>query len=293
MDEAVISYLKEVLPARLGSSFRLLSVHPEGGGCISQALRLVTTHGAFFLKWNASCSPDLFVREAEGLQALKNAIGGEMVIPEVVLMGEVGEVPGFILLEFLEPGVVSHQEEKLGQGLAYLHRSRGTDFGFSHDNYCGATPQRNSWSDNWSTFFIQNRLLFLLKLIRDRRGINHAKQQIYDRLTDKLPDLLPDKSEPVLIHGDLWSGNYLYTTSGPALIDPASYFADREMELSIMTLFGGFSQGTWRAYQEAYPLERGWEDRVQLYQLYHILNHYYLFGGFYGQQALAVAKKFI
>lgn len=293
MDEAVISYLKEVLPARLGSSFRLLSVHPEGGGCISQALRLVTTHGAFFLKWNASCSPDLFVREAEGLQALKNAIGGEMVIPEVVLMGEVGEVPGFILLEFLEPGVVSHQEEKLGQGLAYLHRSRGTDFGFSHDNYCGATPQRNSWSDNWSTFFIQNRLLFLLKLIRDRRGINHAKQQIYDRLTDKLPDLLPDKSEPVLIHGDLWSGNYLYTTSGPALIDPASYFADREMELSMMTLFGGFSQRTWRAYQEAYPLEHGWEDRVQLYQLYHILNHYYLFGGLYGQQALAVAKKFI
>ena len=293
MDEAVISYLKEVLPARLGSRFRVLSVSPEGGGCISQALRLVTTHGAFFLKWNASFSPDLFVREAEGLQALKKAIGGEMVIPEVVLMGEVGEVPGFILLEFLEPGVVSHQEEKLGQGLAYLHRSRGTDFGFSHDNYCGATPQRNSWSDNWSTFFIQNRLLFLLKLIRDRRGINHAEQQIYDRLTDKLPDLLPDKSEPVLIHGDLWSGNYLYTTSGPALIDPASYFADREMELSMMTLFGGFSQCTWRAYQEAYPLEHGWEDRVQLYQLYHILNHYYLFGGFYGQQALAVAKKFI
>lgn len=293
MEEAVISYLKEVLPARLGSSFRLLSVHPEGGGCISQALRLVTTHGAFFLKWNASCPSDLFVREAEGLQALKNAIGGEMVIPEVVLMGEVGEVPGFILLEFLEPGVVSHQEEKLGQGLAYLHRSRGINFGFSHDNYCGATPQRNSWSDNWATFFIQNRLRFLLKLIRDHRGINDAEQQIYERLTDKLPDWLPDKSEPVLIHGDLWSGNYLYTTSGPALIDPASYFADREMELSIMTLFGGFSQRTWRAYQEAYPLERGWEDRVQLYQLYHILNHYYLFGGFYGQQALAVAKKFI
>lgn len=292
MEKTIRSFLTKILHNRFGAGFRIKHSLPVVGGCISHALKLNTTHGAFFLKWNASCPDDLFVREAECLNALRKNAGDGLLVPEVLLATENGSLPGFILMDYLEPGSVPKQDEKLGYGLAHLHRESGDKFGFSHNNYCGLTPQQNDWSDSWPAFFAENRLAYLVRLIRDNRGISSADQKVYEMLIGKLPQLLPARSVPALIHGDLWSGNYLYTSRGPALIDPASYYADREMELSIMTLFGGFSNRTWQAYQESYPLENGWKERVQLYQLYHILNHYYLFGGHYWHQALLIAKKF-
>ncbi|MEL7587089.1 MAG: fructosamine kinase family protein [Prolixibacteraceae bacterium] len=292
MEEEFGKYLQKELDVLFGNSFRIQGSERLGGGCISNAAKLITTDGQFFLKWHRSAAPDLFVREAEGLCHLKKAAQGKLIIPQVILAAEAGKYPGFIVLELLDTGPSQGQEEQLGTGLAVLHRYNGTRFGFDHDNYCGATPQKNEWKTNWIDFFATNRLIYLLDLIQGKARFELAERKVFDRLIHELPRLLPASSMPSLIHGDLWSGNYLYTGRGPALIDPAACYADREMELSMMSLFGGFSAVTWQAYQHAYPLDAGWADRIQIYQIYHLLNHYYLFGGSYGRQALAVAKKF-
>ncbi|MDD4189698.1 MAG: fructosamine kinase family protein [Mangrovibacterium sp.] len=290
MEVSFFNYVESELRKVSGHNFRILAREPVGGGCISRSAKLKTTHGHFFLKWNPSAPPDLFLREAEGLAELQAAAPITLVIPGVILATEADTYPGFLVMEYLEPGSSPQQEEKLGEGLAALHQHRDHPFGFFHDNYCGATPQRNEWRSNWVDFFIENRLLFLLGLIRSHRRFDETGMKIFDRLIKRLPHWLPASSHSSLVHGDLWSGNYLYTKRGPALIDPAAYFGHREMELAIMTLFGGFSSRTWNAYQAAFPLDPGWQERVRMYQLYHLLNHYYLFGGSYWQQSVSLAK---
>jgi fructosamine-3-kinase len=265
-----------------------------GGGCINNASKLVTSLGTFFLKWNSDCPGDMFIREAQGLREMKKASGRAVIVPEVFAHSAEEDHPGFIVLEFLDSGyLASGGDEALGRGLAEMHKFTNERFGFYDDNYCGTTPQDNTWKTCWTEFFRENRLRYLLDLIQTRRSLPARERQIYDKLLDRLPRLLPEESTPVLIHGDLWSGNYMITDKGPALIDPAAYYADREMEMSIMTLFGGFSGRFFDAYNEVNPLPSGWRERNKLYQLYHILNHYHLFGGGYGSQALHVAKRFI
>ncbi len=293
MEQEFFTYIATELANVFGNSIRIDGREIVGGGCISRSAKLKTSHGIFFLKWNDSAASDLFVREAGGLRELKFTARDELIVPGVILAAEAGEWPGFIVLEFLSAGYSQHQAEKLGAGLAALHHEQDRPFGFHHDNYCGSTPQKNDWNDSWTEFFIRNRLLFLLDLIDAGRGFKTDERKVFDRLIECLQGILPATSKASLIHGDLWSGNYLYTPEGPALIDPAAYYADREMELSMMSLFGGFSSATWDAYQEAFPLAPGWEDRIRIYQLYHLLNHYYLFGGSYGAQALSLAKKFV
>lgn len=293
MIESIISYIEEELSEMTGSAFVIKSKSPVGGGCINQALKLETSKGAFFLKWNFSCPDDLFIREAEGLRELRLAAGEELAIPEVILAKEAGELAGFIVMEFLESGHSAQEEEQLGRGIAHLHRVRKQEYGFGNDNFCGQTLQMNAWKESWVDFFAENRLGFLIRLIQNNRPLPGSDFRLLEQLIERLPVLLPDNPGASLIHGDLWSGNHLYSLRGPALIDPAVSYAHREMELSMMQLFGGFSSRTWSAYREAFPLESGWEDRVQLYQIFHILNHYYLFGGSYGRQAVELASRFL
>jgi fructosamine-3-kinase len=132
-----------------------------------------------------------------------------------------------------------------------------------------------------------------LNLIKKERPLPSSELNSYDKLLNKMTELIPEDSKPVLIHGDLWSGNYMITKNGPALIDPAAYFADAEMEFSIITMFGGFSERFYNAYNGVNPLSPGWEKRNKLYQLYHVLNHYYLFGGGYQSQAKNIAQYYI
>jgi fructosamine-3-kinase len=149
------------------------------------------------------------------------------------------------------------------------------------------------WKPDWMTFFTENRLGWMLKLIKEKRFLASSEQQLFEQLIEKLPEIIPADSVPSLIHGDLWSGNYMLTANGPALIDPAASFSDREMEFGMITLFGGFSQCFFDAYHEAFPLPVGWKQRNRLYQLYHILNHYFLFGGGYLQQAVQIARQYL
>jgi protein-ribulosamine 3-kinase len=285
----VTSALSEVI----GKTIIINSERILGGGCINHASKLETNAGNFFLKWNINSPADIFLREAESLKELKKATGDFLIIPEVFAAKQVDETPGFLILEYLENRHSSFtDDEKLGRGLAKIHQFTHSQFGFYNDNYCGATLQNNSWENNWPEFFRSNRLQFLLNLIEKERPLPVAEMVIYEKLSERIAGLIPKESVPVLIHGDLWSGNYMISEKGPALIDPASYYADREMEFAIITMFGGFSQRFYDAYNEVNSLPTDWKQRNSLYQLYHVLNHYYLFGGGYQTQALQIARYF-
>lgn len=293
MEQKIISNIIEHYKVKFSESLTVKNKQAVSGGCISNSVKLKTNQGEFFLKWNSRTPDDLFLREAESLKELGDAEQSEVLVPKVILEKKADELPGYILLEFLPAGHTASEDEKLGIGLARLHRKTNDNFGFYHNNYCGATEQDNRWNNHWIDFFGQQRILYLVDKLSKSRSLSSVEKDTYYKLVTRLPELIPADTKASLIHGDLWSGNYLYTDNGPALIDPASYYGDREMELSIMTMFGGFSQITWQAYQNEYPLNPGWEDRVQLYQIYHILNHYYLFGGSYGSQALRIAKRYL
>jgi len=276
-----------------GSSVRLISTRPVGGGCINNAHKLSTSAGNFFLKWNALAPQDMFAKEAAGLIEMSQA-NTSLVIPKVIYFTEGNDFPGLLLMEFLVPAN-NHSgfDQKLGRGLAQLHRKSANAFGFQHSNYCGTTVQDNSWTTNWPDFFACHRIEALVKQIGTVRGMSTEDSKAYGKLIARIPLLLSHQTIPSLIHGDLWSGNYMYTATGPALIDPACYYADREMELGMMKLFGGFSPTVWEAYQDEWPLPSGWKERTHLYQLYHVLNHYLLFGGSYGRQSLEIAKLYL
>lgn len=290
--DIVLQEIVTFLSGETGGKVQIIKTNPVGGGCIHHAAKIETTAGNFFLKWNDSCSDDLFEREAESLRELKKAESGNLIIPEVMLAGRAGAGPGFLLMEYLESGHVPSGDEQLGRGLAQLHRFTGTQFGFYHDNYCGSTLQDNTWCGNWADFFARRRIENMVDQISGTRSMSPDQMKIFSRLVQKIPDILTDTVRPSLIHGDLWSGNYMMTKRGPALIDPACYYADREMEMGIMTMFGGFSERFWAAYHEVYPLEPDWRYRNRLYQLYHILNHYFLFGGSYLHSAVDTAVYF-
>jgi len=288
-------HIEKKLSFKIGDSVIIQDFKALGGGCINHASRLLTSVGDFFIKWNSGGVSDLFVREAESLRELARA-DTELLIPQVYLAALPGDIlPAYLVTEFLAPPVQGPDamDEKLGRGIAQLHRYQHEKFGFYHDNYCGSTPQANPWQDDWVSFFSEHRIAALVSMIRERRGLEAQEEKVYDKLLQKLPSLINHQPPPSLNHGDLWSGNYMYSARGPALIDPASYYADREFDLGMMGMFGGFSQRVWDAYHEEYPLAAEWKERHDVYKLYHYLNHYYIFGGGYGQQALSIARSYL
>ncbi len=289
----VIRFCLNKLTEIHGSSLKMIKTQPVGGGCINNALKLSTSEGEFFLKWNSTAPKDMFAKEAAGLTEMSQA-ESVLVIPRAIFYAEQSDFPGLLLMEYLSPAMnTTGFDETLGRGLAQMHQKSAVEYGFHHSNYCGTTVQDNSWTTNWPEFYTQNRINSLINQIKKSRGLSLVEQKIFDKLIDRLPNLLPHSTIPSLIHGDLWSGNYMFTAKGPALIDPACYYADREMELGMMKLFGGFSTKVWGAYQEEWPLPEDWQQRNQLYQLYHVLNHYLLFGGSYGWQALEIVKRYL
>ena len=291
-EQGIVQWCIEKLTSIYGSSVRLTGSKSVGGGCINNAVKISTSVGDFFLKWNASAPAELFLKEVAGLNEMR-AAGSSLVIPEVIWSKEVDDFPGLLLMEYLQPASnTSGMDERLGRGIAQLHRKTASAFGFHHSNYCGTTLQDNTWTDNWPEFYAQRRIWNLVEQISKSRGMSLEEFKIYEKLVSRMPALLPHQTVSSLIHGDLWSGNYMYTVNGSALIDPACYYADREMELGMMQLFGGFSSRVWEAYHEEFPLPEGWQQRNRLYQLYHVLNHYLLFGVSYRKQALEIAREY-
>ncbi len=262
------------------------------GGCINDCFAVHTGAGPVFVKTNASVPPGFFAAEKDGLDALGSA-RTSLVIPRVLALhpGTAGTGRQTLVLEWLEPAPADDATwEALGRGLAELHRRAAARHGFSSDNFLGATPQPNGWMDDWAGFFAERRLGHMLRLLEGRGVLPSDARRTYDALLRKLPELLSHAPAPSLLHGDLWAGNFLATTRGPALLDPASHHGDRECDLAMMRLFGGFPPIVFDAYAEAWPLPDGWKERQPVYRLYHLLNHQYLFGAPYGAQALAEAR---
>jgi fructosamine-3-kinase len=269
---------------------------PLGGGCVSRVERLETSAGSFVLKYMLDAPPELFAAEAAGLHAL-GAAGSGLVIPRVVAASAGDDAlaePPLLVVEFLPAASpTSHTYEQVGRGLAELHRAMAPAFGFDRDTYCGATRQPNAWTPRWVAFYAAHRLGHQVTMARDAGRLSSGDRDVLDRMVRRLDRWLAEPAAPSLIHGDLWSGNLHITTGGaPALLDPAVYYAHREAEFGIMTLFGGFPARVYEAYDEVFPLEAGWRDRVPIYQLYHLLNHLNLFGAGYHTQTMAIARRF-
>lgn len=288
--------LKAAIAEASGVPQQSVTLRPTTGGSINRAALAEVEGGrTFFCKWNDRPLARQFGAEAAGLAALRAAKSG-LRVPEAIAFDDSSPGESFLVIEYLHPGTRGPGfDEALGRGLAALHRCadrRG--FGFESDGYCGATPQPNPWTHDWPTFYRDHRIAHQVRLAKSR-GMPTDGLRALDRLLDRLPSLLTassDAAPSALIHGDLWSGNLIASEDGPALVDPAAYFGHREAELGMMTLFGGFSPRVYDAYREAWPLFDGWRDRQDLYALYHLLNHYHLFGGGYGDAAVRIARRY-
>jgi len=284
--------IREAIARTLGEDPGPLTFRPVSGGSINTAATFSALGRTLFAKWNDHPLPRQFEAEATGLVAL-DAADSALRIPAPLAFSD-ARGTAFLILEYIEPGARRPRfDDELGRGLAALHRSTSAHgFGFAMDGYCGATPQPNPWSRSWSDFYAEHRLTHQLRLAR-ARGMAQRDGDVIERAIDRARELITDDEPPALIHGDLWSGNLHVTPEGaPALIDPAAYYAHREAELGMMMLFGGFSARVYDAYDEAWPLSGGWRERSDLYSLYHVLNHFHLFGGGYGAQAVAIARRY-
>jgi fructosamine-3-kinase len=291
MDQSVKEVLQLIQPALHFKAIK--EVTSVGGGCTSKAYKVSTEVGIFFIKTLKNPPKGIFEAEAKGLKYLSDAVS-TLLIPEVLAWGEVaGSRYGYLAMEYLPPSrrKQPNLQEQLGRGLALLHKQKEKAYGFPATTYCGLTPQQNTWKENWIEFYRNNRIQYLLTLCYQKYPPFTRHQTAFSKLIETLDGLLLAEG-PCLVHGDLWSGNYHESEQGIALIDPACSYSEREFEFGIITLFGGFSQTFWEAYQEVYPFQTGWEERFPLYQLYHYLNHFYLFGGSYWEVALQIALRF-
>lgn len=252
---------------------------PVSGGDISAAWRLDADSGGIFLKTGPSSSAEMFAAEAAGLAEL--AAAGAVRVPAVLATGRQHDM-AFIALEWLTfERATTADERRLGEQLATLHRSTHAKFGWHRDNTIGLTPQHNHWDSDWVTFFREHRLEFQLRLAA-RNGYTGTLQQQGERLAQHLPALFADYAPLAsLLHGDLWGGNWAVCNGEPVIFDPAVYFGDRESDLAMTRLFGGFGAAFYAAYEASWPLAPGHAERCDLYQLYHVLNHLNLFGSAY------------
>lgn len=264
----------------------------SGGGCINHGGKLSTATGDFFLKWNdAQKFPGMFEAESKGLQLLSQPAA--IHIPNVIGCGEEGSFQ-FLVLEFIEQkSRTKNYWQLLGERLAKLHGQHSDTFGLDHDNYIGSLPQKNDRDTSWTNFFIEKRLTVQLNLAESSGEVSASFRKKFEKLFLKLASLLPEE-KPALLHGDLWSGNLIADEKGePCLIDPAVYYGNREADLAMTKLFGGFDSQFYDCYNEAFPLQKGSERRLDLYNLYPLLVHMNLFGGTYKRSVENILDDFL
>ncbi|MEN9259560.1 MAG: fructosamine kinase family protein [Thermostichus sp. HHBFW_bins_43] len=279
--QAILRQLSETTGETLSSA----QVHSVGGGSINATYRLSDGRQAYFVKLARSGGVgalEMFAAEAAGLQTLAEAKA--IRTPQPLLWGSDGEY-AYLVLEYLElSSPRAHTASLLGSQLAQLHRTLSPNgcYGWDRHNTIGSTPQLNPWQPDWVAFYRDQRLLYQVRLAH-QRGYSGPWIQQAERLMAELEAFFQDyRPEPSLLHGDLWGGNYGALADGsPVIFDPALYYGDRETDLAMTELFGGFPAGFYRAYEQAYPLDSGYPRRKPLYQLYHLLNHLNLFGGGY------------
>ncbi len=274
-----------------GEFFRATAWAPVGGGCIHQAITLDDGRQRFFVKLGGLDRQAMFAAEADGLAAI--AATGALRTPAVIAAGT-DEEHAFLVLEHLDMRPLQTPEDgaRFAEALAQMHRSLGEHFGWPRDNFIGSNPQRNAETDNWSRFFVEQRLRPQFALAREH-GFGGELQKQAERLFERVPALFLDyRPRPSLVHGDLWHGNAAVLADGtPVLFDPAAHRGDRESDIAMSELFGGFPPSFYASYRKAWPLNEDYESRKLLYSLYHIVNHLNLFGRGYLREAVRLATR--
>lgn len=331
LNREILGQIENMLEKRFGKTVKTGRTSGIGGGCINDAHRVDTSEGSFFVKYNnARRYPGMFSAEARGLELLRNS--HTVYVPEVIGHGEAG-ADSFLVLEYissdaeqadfwehfgrelakmhqqqpsLEKGADGAAKEKEGQekdmnsqdkqmtaANARIHQGQARPmFGLDHNNYIGSLPQSNAWHPAWIEFFVVERLEAQLKLARDEGRAGQDLSRMFQQLYRHLPDFFPDEP-PALLHGDLWSGNYMRGNDGHAvIIDPAVYYGHRYMDLGMSKLFGGFLAAFYDAYHDAYPLEASWQQGIDIANLYPLMVHVNLFGGGYLSSVKATLRRF-
>ncbi len=281
-------HLEQQITQATGNSFHLDHNQSVGGGCINSAFRVSDNDRSYFIKTNNAGYAYMFEAEAEALREM--AATETVRVPEPVCFGEYGG-QCYVVMEHLELGGSADMVE-FGMKLSGMHRVTAARFGWHIDNTIGSTPQPNTQSDDWIEFWREQRLGFQLKTAA-RNGYGGELQRLGERLLADMPALFDNHDpQPSMLHGDLWGGNYGALRDGtPVIFDPALYYGDREADLAMTTLFGGFGGRFYDAYNEAWPLDQGYEVRKIFYNIYHIINHLNMFGGGYHGQAVSMLER--
>ena len=276
-----------VLHCNLGSLKRASAV---SGGSINDAFQIETTQGKFFLKLNnANRYPNMFETEKRGLDLLGQS---SFVVPKALSVG-ILEANQFILMDWIDQGSPETGFwNEFGRILAEFHLLSSEHFGLDHDNYIGSVHQSNSEYENWAEFYREERLIPQMKLAERQSRLTPAMKRGFERLFRELENIFP-KEKPSLLHGDLWSGNMVVADKGtPCIFDPAVYYGHREMDLAMMALFGGFGEVWVGAYNDVFPLETDWRERLPIGQLYPLMVHVNLFGGGYAGSVEKILNQF-
>jgi fructosamine-3-kinase len=280
--------IAQAISQETGRKFAIANTKPISGGCINQGYQVSSQDQTYFVKLNDASQVEMFAAEASGLEQMYAT--QTIIVPKPICWGTAGN-SSFIVLQWLDLGTGSNSSwTELGQQLAAMHRAvTNQGFGWFRNNTIGSTPQINCWMDNWADFFAQQRIGYQLKLAQRRGGNFPETNLVVEAVREQLGDWQPQAS---LLHGDLWSGNAAVSSNGaPIIFDPATYYGDRETDLAMTELFGGFPPAFYRGYNEAWSLDSGYSRRKSIYNLYHVLNHFNLFGGGYAHQAKIIIQK--
>ncbi len=290
INETLQSLLISILEKHTGEKEKTEKISSLSGGSINNALRIKSGSGAWFAKYNsADLYPGMFEKEARGLEILKKA--GEVYTPKVIGYGEASG-QSMLVLEFVESARENDNYwQDFGTSLARLHKNTGEYFGLDHDNYIGSLEQFNTPHENWIDFFINQRLEIQVKVARDRGLMDRSSAVKFEKLYHHLSDFFPEE-KPSLIHGDLWSGNYMTNSLGEAcIIDPAVYYGHRLMDIGMSKLFGGFAPAFYESYHNEFPMENNWKQAIEVANLYPLMVHVNLFGSGYLGGVMDVLKR--
>ncbi len=288
MWDAVTQQIQQQVESITGRVFLNREWTAVGGGCINQAFCLGDGDQKYFVKLNQASKQSLFETEAHALQELLET--RSIRVPQALCSGH-ALTQSYLVLEWIDFGSAKRWDH-LGQQLAALHRTTHSQgFGWQTENFIGETIQPNPWTERWPDFFVEHRLRHQLQ-IASFKGTQFSQAE---RLLDTVSQVLRDHHpQPSLVHGDLWSGNTGFDRAGkPLIFDPAAYYGDREVDLAMTELFGGFPEAFYQGYQSAWTLDSDYPQRKTIYNLYHVLNHFNLFGGSYAAQAEGMMRQII
>ncbi|WP_295812685.1 fructosamine kinase family protein [uncultured Apibacter sp.] len=270
---------------------KIKKYRPISGGDTNKSFLLESDEGNFFMKTNnVKEFPGMFKDEVKGLKTIAET--HKLKTPKIIKVEESANEQ-YLILELIKKGEPTKQIwENFGESLASMHKIRQPYFGFDSDNYIGRLPQKNTQASTWGKFYAQYHLEPLIKKLVDMNALHSEEVQAAENFYKKIDDIFPHEI-PSLVHGDLWGGNFLISDRGePVVIDPAVYYGHREMDLGMTRLFGGFSTYFYEAYDKAYPLTKGWEERISYTQLYPLLVHSILFGSYYLEEVKNILSEF-